>query len=82
MPKHNDRTNVCFIYNHVGSKYEVEAEYKWDAEWELCEIMAYDPDYEDDRMDEFKELFVRKFASIEMVSVADMIIEAAAEQLN
>ena len=62
-----------FTYNHLGAEFNVTAEYRKDGEeWELYEIIMEAPDGHD-YYTEAKEVFIRKWASIETQSLAEDI---------
>ena len=79
-------TEVNFIYQRLGQKWDVTGYFHrmydrpsfdgpHDDEWELDEIVVVCDD--GDQSGEMAEVFVRKFASTEMISLADDIeIEA------
>lgn len=82
--------NVSFTFNHIGAAWEVEANFSrfsdtpsadGDNEWQIDDIEVIG----DDGMDwhgELKEVFVRKFASTEMISLASLIEDKAWEELE
>jgi len=82
--------NVSFTFNHVGATWEVEANFSrfsdtpsadGDNEWELDDIEVIG----DDGMDwhgELQEVFVRKFASTDQISLTTMIEDKAREELE
>lgn len=68
---------IEFTYDHLGAKFEVTATYKKDCDdWELYDVCVESPDGHD-YYGETKEIFVRKWASIEMKSLAELIEDTA-----
>lgn len=82
--------SVNFTFHYAGASWEVNANFSrssetlsadYDNEWSLDDIEVIG----DDAMDchgELKEVFVRKFASTEMVSLASLIEDKAREELE
>lgn len=82
--------NVSFTFNHIGASWEVEANFSrfsatpsedYDSEWQMDDIEVTG----DDGMDwhgELQQVFIRKFASTEMISLASLIEDKAQEELT
>jgi len=84
------KQEVSFTFSHIGATWEVEANFSrfsetpsadGDNEWQIDDIEVVG----DDGMDwhgEMKEVFVRKFASTDMVTLASLIEDEAREKLE
>jgi len=82
--------NTSFTFNHIGATWEVEVNFSrfsetpsadGDNEWQIDDIEVVG----DDGMDwhgEMQQVFVRKFASTDMVSLASLIEDKAREELE
>ena len=82
--------NVNFTFNHIGATWEVEANFSrfsdtpsadGDSEWQLDDIEVIG----NDGMDwhgEMQQVFVRKFASTDMITLASLIEDKAREELE
>ena len=82
--------NISFTFNYAGASWEVEANFSrfsetpsadCDSEWQMDDIEVIG----NDGMDchgELKEVFIRKFASTDMRSLASMIEDDAREELE
>jgi len=79
MTKYNDEKRVDFTYRCMGADYDISALYKFDEYWELYEMEIEGPDG-DDYTTEFQNTFERKFASVEYVSLFDLVEEKAQEK--
>lgn len=79
MPKYNEEKQVTFTYNHCGAEYEINATFRWDAEWEFYDIEIIGPDAFE-YTTEFENLYQRKFAKTDFESIYDVIVKAAEEK--
>lgn len=79
MPKYNEEKQVTFTYNHCGAEYEINATFRWDAEWDFYDMEIIGPDG-DEYTTEFKNLYERIFARFDYESIYDVIVKKAEEE--
>ncbi len=81
---------INFTFSHIGATWEINATFSrfsatpsadYDGEWQMDDIEVIG----DDGLDwhgELKEVYIRKFASTEMISIASLIKDKAREELE
>ena len=82
---------VDFTYHRLGQEWDVTAKFKrahdtpsfdgpYDDEWELDEIEAVCED--GDQFGEMNHVFIRKFASTDMISIAEDVENEARAKIE
>lgn len=82
--------NISFTFNYAGASWEVNATFSrfsetpsadYDSEWHMDDIEVIGNDGIDCH-GEFKDVFIRKFASTDMISLAEFVENEALDKLE
>jgi len=81
---------ASFTFHYAGASWDVNATFSrfsetmsadYDAEWQMDDIEVIGNDGIDCH-GEFKDVFIRKFASTDMISLASMVEKEAEDKLS